>query len=303
MAKNIFLGVDGGGTKTAFLLDLDGQRFESKQKTIHPKQVSKEEFFETMKAGVGEVCKEAGISPSDIAYTFVAAPGYGQYPDTEAYIHEGIKEAVQSDRFRVDNDCVNGWAGSLNANPGINLVLGTGQIGYGVDQEGKSMRSGGWGPLLGDEGSGYYIGLKFLNIFTKMSDGRYEKTDLYQMIKDRMRINDDMEVIDKAEKMRRDEIADLSKLLGEALDKDEKYSKEILDDIATEAALVIDSIIAGLNFSGKVEVSYSGGIFNLGKILIEKIEEKSANQIKIKDPYTNPSEGSLILAKKFYNEQ
>ena len=299
MAREIYLGVDGGGTKTAFLLDVDGKRFESKQITIHPKQVTKQQFFEIMKLGVDEVCKEAGIDPEEILYTFVAAPGYGQYPDTEAYIDEGIREAIGSDRFTVANDCVNGWAGSLNAKPGINLVLGTGQIGYGVDEEGNSMRSGGWGPLLGDEASGYYIGLKLLNHFTKMSDGRSDKTILYDIIKEKLDLKDDMEIIDKAEKMKRDEIASLSRIFTKALDKEDPYCKELLEEISKEAAAVIDSIIKGLNFKEEVKVSYSGGVFNLGDRLIKRIEEKSKNKIKIEKPYTDPSEGALILAKSY----
>ncbi|WP_306484555.1 N-acetylglucosamine kinase [Anaerococcus sp.] len=299
MAREIYLGVDGGGTKTAFLLDVDGNRFESKQITIHPKQVTKQQFFEIMKLGVGDVCKEAGIDPEEILYTFVAAPGYGQYPDTEAYIDEGIREAIGSDRFTVANDCVNGWAGSLNAKPGINLVLGTGQIGYGVDEEGNSMRSGGWGPLLGDEASGYYIGLKLLNHFTKMSDGRSDKTILYDIIREKLDLKEDMEIIDKAEKMKRDEIASLSRIFTEALDKEDPYCEKLLEEISKEAAAVIDSIIKGLNFKEEVKVSYSGGVFNLGDRLINKIEEKSKNKIKIEKPYTDPSEGALILAKSY----
>lgn len=299
MAREIYLGVDGGGTKTAFLLDVDGKRFESKQITIHPKQVTKQQFFEIMKLGVGDVCRKAGIDPEEILYTFVAAPGYGQYPDTEAYIDEGIREAIDSDRFTVANDCVNGWAGSLNAKPGINLVLGTGQIGYGVDEEGNSMRSGGWGPLLGDEASGYYIGLKLLNHFTKMSDGRSDKTILYDIIREKLGLKEDMEIIDKAEKMKRDEIASLSRIFAEALDKEDPYCKELLEEISKEAAAVIDSIIKGLNFKEEVKVSYSGGVFNLGDRLIKRIEEKSKNKIKIEKPYTDPSEGALILAKAY----
>lgn len=299
MAREIYLGVDGGGTKTAFLLDVDGKRFESKQITIHPKQVTKQQFFEIMKLGVGDVCRKAGIDPEEILYTFVAAPGYGQYPDTEAYIDEGIREAIGSDRFTVANDCVNGWAGSLNAKPGINLVLGTGQIGYGVDEEGNSMRSGGWGPLLGDEASGYYIGLKLLNHFTKMSDGRSDKTILYDIIREKLDLKEDMEIIDKAEKMKRDEIASLSRIFTEALDKEDPYCKDLLEEISKEAADVIDSIIKGLNFKEEVKVSYSGGVFNLGERLINKIEEKSKNKIKIEKPYTDPSEGALILAKAY----
>lgn len=127
--------------------------------------------------------RKGGINPSDITYSFISITGYGQYPDTEEYINEGIRRFVNSDRFSIDNDCVNGWAGSLNGNPGINIVLGTGAIGYGVDINCNSMRCSGWGPLIGDEASGYWIGLKLLNLFTKMSDGRLEKDSIYDLVK------------------------------------------------------------------------------------------------------------------------
>lgn len=126
MTNEIFLGVDGWGTKTEFLLDVAGNKFESKQTTIHPKQVSKKEYF-------------------DITYSFISISGYRQYPNTEEYINEGIRRVVNSDRFSINNDCVNGWTGSLNGNPGINIVLGTGAIGHGVDINCNSMRCSGWG--------------------------------------------------------------------------------------------------------------------------------------------------------------
>ena len=102
-----------------------------------------------------------------------------------------------------------------------------------------------------------------------------------------------------AEKMRRDEIADLSKIFSEGLEKDDPYCKVLLEEISKEAAAVIDSIIKGLKFKEEVKVYYSGGVFNLGDRLINKIEEKSKNKIKIEKPYTDPSEGALILAKSY----
>ena len=105
------------------------------------------------------------------------------------------------------------------------------------------------------------------------------------------------EIIDLAENMKRDEIADLSKVFTKGLEEKDSYCESLLEEIAYESALVIDSIIKGLDFDNEVKVSYSGGVFNLGDKLISKIEEKSQNKIKILEPYTNPSEGALILAK------
>lgn len=297
MTKGIFLGVDGGGTKTAFLLDVDGERYEDKQITIHPKQVSKEEYFDIMEHGIKNVCEKANINPAQIEYTFVAAPGYGQYPDTESYIQEGIRRVLGNDNFTVENDCVNGWAGSLNAKEGINIVIGTGAIGYGRDKDGNSMRCSGWGPFLGDEASGYWIGTKLLNIFTKMSDGRIEKTKIYDLVKDKLGLKEDYEIFDVTDKMKREEIADLSKILQVTLEEDDPNAIAILDEIAEEIALVINAIIKNLNFGDTVDVSFSGGVTNLGEVLFDKIKSKVSSNVNIIDPYASPVEGSVILAK------
>lgn len=301
MTNEIFLGVDGGGTKTAFLLEVNGEKYEDKQITIHPKQVSKEDYFKIMELGVTNVCQQAGINPSEIDYTFVASPGYGQYPATEEYIHEGVRRVLGNDNFTVENDAVNGWAGSLNASPGINIVIGTGAIGFGVDQKGNTMRCSGWGPLLGDEASGYWIGLKILNLFTKMSDGRIEKTKIYDFVKEKLGINEDFEIFEVVENMRREEIASFSVILGEALNNNDPNALDILDDITDEIALTIDTIAKNLDFNGPIDVSFSGGVTNIGEALFSEIEQKVEGEVNIKMPFTTPVEGSIILAKKLHH--
>ena len=303
MTDGIFLGVDGGGTKTAFLLDVNGKKYEDKQITIHPKQVSKQEYFDIMELGINNVCKQANISPDEIDYTFVAAPGYGQYPDTEEYVHEGIRRVLGNDNFTVENDCVNGWAGSLNAKPGINIVIGTGAIGYGRDEVGNSMRCSGWGPFLGDEASGYWIGMKLLNLFTKMSDGRIEKTPIYDLVKEKLGLTEDFEIFDVTDNMRRDEIAGLSRILHQGLNENDPNALDILDEVTDEIALVIDAMTKNLNFNGPVNVSFSGGVTNIGDPLYEEIKTKVKSNVNIVKPYTSPDEGSVILAKKIFEKK
>lgn len=300
MTDEIFLGVDGGGTKTLFLLEKNGEKFESKQKTIHPKQVSKEEYFEIMEKGINEVLNKAGISPNEITYTFVASPGYGQFPETEAYTHEGIRRVLRSDKFTVANDCVNGWAGSLNAKEGINIVIGTGAIGYGRDKNGNSMICSGWGPFLGDEASGYWIGMKLLNLFTKMSDGRYIKTSIYDMVKEKLGLKKDYDILEVTANMKREEIAALSVILTKALEENDIYAYEILDQLTNEISLIIETLIKNLDFSDEVDVSFSGGVSNIGEILYQKVRSKVKSRVNIVKPFASPADGALILAKEIY---
>ncbi len=85
-------------------------------------------------------------------------------------------------RYRCGNDMVCAWAGSLGGEDGINIVAGTGSIGYG-ERRGRSARAGGWGEVFGDEGSAYWIAVQGLNVFTRMSDGRLPKGSLYAVFR------------------------------------------------------------------------------------------------------------------------
>lgn len=299
---SIFLGVDGGGTKTDYLLSVDGKHFSAKTNTIHLKQISRDEFKKNISETINHLCKEANITIDDIDFSFIAIPGFGQYPENEKFMEEFFDDFFGKEKYKMGNDSINGWSGSLNAKAGINLVLGTGSIAFGVDNKGNSNTSGGWGPLLGDEASGYFIGKNLLNLFTKMSDGRIEKTPLYEIIRDELKIKNDVEIIDITGNMKRDEIADLARLLKPALEKNDKYAKKLLDLVGYEAALTIDSLINKLEFDSTVKVSYSGGVYKLGKDLIDSIKKYVKNDVEIVKPYTTPIEGSIILAKKYYEK-
>ena len=162
------------------------------------------------------------------------------------------------------------------------------------------MRCSGWGPFLGDEASGYWIGLKLLNLFTKMSDGRIEKTKIYDMVKEKLSMEDDFEIFDITDNMRRDEIAALARILHQALNENDPYALDILDQVTDEIAMVIDAITKNLNFDGVVDVSFSGGVTNIGDPLYEEIKTKIKSNVSIVKPYTSPVDGSVILAKEIY---
>ena len=82
-----------------------------------------------------------------------------------------------------------GWAGSLGAEDGINIVAGTGSIGYG--QRGSvSARAGGWGEAFSDEGSAYWIAMQGLNAYSRMSDGRLPKGPLHTLINEALNLSE-----------------------------------------------------------------------------------------------------------------
>jgi len=158
------------------------------------------------------------------------------------------------------------------------------------------------GPLIGDEASGYWIGLELLNLFTKVSDGRLEKDSIYDLVKKNLVIKDDSEIFEILEVMKRNEIASISVILDIALEENNKNALNILDETSEEVSLIIDTIYKKLDFDTLIKVSFSGSVANIGERLMGSIKNKVEGDINIVTPYASPVEGSIILAKKLYKE-
>jgi N-acetylglucosamine kinase-like BadF-type ATPase len=263
----VFLGVDGGGTKTAFVLIDDlghvlgsargGSAYHLEHGLPHVRQV-----FED---GVAEVTARAGITAADITYAFVAIPTHGEASHEVAVLDELPAAALGHDRYRCGNDMIAGWAGSLASADGIAVVAGTGSLTYG-ERAGASSRVGGWGELFGDEGSGYWIGLEALIAFTRMSDGRLPRTALYDLVRAATGVDADLDVIDVVFtqwQRGRGRIAALSRLVVDAAGAGDPVADDVLDRAVGHLVALVETTRRNLGFppGERVPVSYSGGVF------------------------------------------
>ena len=167
----MFLGVDGGGTKTEFVcIDEDGHQLASiTTGTTYHLEVGIDEAVRRLTSGVAAICTALRCQPSDLSYVFFGLPAYGEDHAIDPRLHSACGALLASDRFTCGNDMICGWAGSLACEDGINIVAGTGSIGYG-ERLGRTARAGGWGEIFGDEGSGYWIALQGLAAFARMSE-------------------------------------------------------------------------------------------------------------------------------------
>lgn len=106
-----FLGIDGGGTKTEFLMiDESGKILGHTIKpTCHYKQTSLENFKVVIEDGVVEICNQVDISPSEIDYSFVGIPGYGEISDDVKVLESIVGEILSSKNYSCGNDSVVAW--------------------------------------------------------------------------------------------------------------------------------------------------------------------------------------------------
>lgn len=299
-----FLGIDGGGTKTAFEIIDEKGNILSLIKTSNSDyiQIGKEGFGRVIAEGALSACEKANISLSDVCFTCIGTPCFGEIASDVPDLIANAKAALQSDRVECVNDVEVAWAGSLACKPGINILAGTGSMAYGVDQKNNSLRVGGWGCFCGDEGSAYWLGKKLIELFTKQADGRLPRGKTYDIVTKKFGLTSDFDFISVVLNdldCKRDEIAKLQLLLNEAAEQGDIYAFEVYRQAASELAQLVSAIINKLDFdSGEtIKVSYSGGVFKAGELIFAPLKEYLREyDITYREPLLSPVSGAALKA-------
>ncbi|HTE18078.1 MAG TPA: BadF/BadG/BcrA/BcrD ATPase family protein [Armatimonadota bacterium] len=177
-----WVGVDAGGTHTrAMALSSEGGAAREASAaganwTVHGAVVCGSHI----EAAVAEALPE-GEQPAAVCLCIA-----GYYPpDHRADAEEWARGTWPGAAVRVEPDVLGAWCGALGGEPGLVLVAGTGSICYGRTAGGVEARAGGWGPLFGDAGSGYAVGVGCLRALADAVDGTGSATRLDERLRAR----------------------------------------------------------------------------------------------------------------------
>ena len=282
-----FLGVDGGGSKTRFLLiDERGSVLASHlEGPAYYLEIGLDALREMLTRGIQATLHGAAVPEEQLTYAFLGLPAYGEDRSLLPTLDALPAAALPHRRYRCGNDMVCGWAGALAGADGINIVAGTGSIVYG-EYQGRSARAGGWGELFSDEGSAYWLAREGLRLFSRMSDGRTPRAALYERVRKQFQLDYDLDLcaaIYGKSAAQRSEFAQLSKLVAEAAGEGDAEALALFAQAAREMAQMLDAVHAALEIPGStaVPVSCSGGLFQLGGLLLKplaaELQQRSAD--------------------------
>jgi N-acetylglucosamine kinase-like BadF-type ATPase len=300
----VFLGVDGGGTKTAFaLLTGDGGVLATAlAASCYYLGQSITLVEDVLRDGVESVCGAAGITPDRIAHAFVALPGYGEVSDDVEALNAITGRVLGHQRYGCDNDMVAGWAGSLGGVDGVNVIAGTGSMAYG-EHDGRGLRVGGWGELFDDEGSAYWIAIRGLGAFAKMSDGRLPTGPLRGHLTERLRLATDLDLVDVVLNRwqgDRAKVASLAQVVTEAAADGDEVCADILHEAGRALADLVRATIAHLGYpAGEVvPVSWSGGVFTCEAVRTAFRDHLADAPVDLRDPLLPPVLGAALHAAR-----
>jgi glucosamine kinase len=179
VASDIFIGVDGGGTKSKLRVE-DATGNLLGQAVAGPANIrlSIEGAWSSIYTALNEVFTDIGISLEDTQYHFHAGLGLAGCEIQEA-CHTFLQQAHPFKTLQLMSDAHVGCVGAHHAKDGGIIIVGTGAIGYQIYKN-KSSRVGGWGFPHDDEGSGAWLGMMAVRSTFEWLDHRAEKSPLVE---------------------------------------------------------------------------------------------------------------------------
>lgn len=295
------IGMDGGGTKTSVLLaDTDGKVLdEFTGGTINYNGGSKE-FIDSNLTNIFEVITEGGYHTGLCAAICVGAAGISNLTVKEQLL-ENIRKAGYQCPVSIVGDMDTAFAGALENQEGIILISGTGSICLGRDSKGNSYRTGGYGHLIDDVGSGYAIAREILSAVVKSSDGRKGPTLLKQLVFEYLNIGSMEELIAYvyAPGRNKKEIAELSVLIGKAAEDRDREAERIIEGCVSDLVELTVPVIR--QWKEAPVVAVSGSVLLNNDLIYDKFCEgmqKLRPGITVMKAKKTAVYGAMLLALK-----
>jgi glucosamine kinase len=300
-----YLGIDGGGTKTTCVVGDESRLLATA--TAGPSnvvRVGEVEARESLQRAVHQACAAAGITPGQVTRTCVGASG-AAHPEIVAIVR-GFLSAILSSPIDVVGDMEIAHAAAFDTDPGIIVIAGTGSIAYGRDRQGRTLRAGGWGFAIGDEGSAQWIGRTAVNAVLRASD-RSDQAAHSPL------------AVALCKEWKVDSLADLSRvansvpppnfaaLLRVVIESADDLATQVLtaagEELAELAAAVMVRLF-GKDHTDSVPVAMIGGVFRHSALVREVFYNKLRREdtrAEVNPQVVDPVEGALRMARRASN--
>lgn len=293
------MGIDGGATKTlAAVLDLETKALHlAHGGPSNEDAVGSESAVDALLGVAEQALERAGIARGDLAAAVLAVAG----TDTDAIARQ--VRAARGDEWIVVNDVVGAWATATGTQPGIGAISGTGSNVFGVGRDGQPWRAGGWGHLLGDEGSGYWLGIQSIKAALRHREASGPETALGEAIVEFFSAPSVEALAARvyAKPMTKGEIAAFATETGKLAAQGDAVARELYARGARELAEQIAAVISQTGLTGDFPVGLIGSAFKAGAVFVEPLTaavHELAPEARVAVVEMAPVGGSLLLAAR-----
>ena len=295
-----FCGLDGGGTKTALCI-LDSNKNVVKEAVFGPMNIngaSPDTVRTTIRNALVCISDTLPDGMADCAAITVGMAGISNQTSVW-FLQKTFDDCNYHGKLLLYGDQDVALNGAING-AGAVLIAGTGSVCCGRDQYGHSFRTGGYGYLIDDVGSGYAIGRDILTAVVRANDGRYPETVLSKAVFEKLNANNIRDIITwlYAPSTGKREIAEIAPLLVSAFDADDTVAIRIADQAANDLSELVFALWRKANLTGG-ELAMTGGILNHYSFIASKVTDRIQKQLPavcIHEPFHSPAYGAAMLA-------
>ena len=303
----IFLGIDGGGSKTSCLIGNEtsvlGTGTGAASNVV---RVGEARARESLATAIRQACTVANIKPSEISGVCVGLAGAARREISElvrGIVSEVISGEIKPGQIKVVGDTVIALEAAFGSGPGVIVIAGTGSIAYGRNREGRTGRAGGWGFAISDEGSGHWIGRTAVAAaIGAWDENPGENVRLIQTLLRFWHLETVEQLVPAANATPPPDFAALFPFVLFLADSGDRIAHDVLTQAGAQLASLA-GILLGRLFpnSGAVPVAMSGGVFAssalVRQVFYNSLRSEHPNAV-VNPSVIEPVRGALELARK-----
>lgn len=299
-----FLGIDGGGTKTTCAVGDESRVLATA--TAGPSnivRVGEAQTRESLQMAVRQACAAAGITASQIAGTCAGGSGAGR-PELAEVVRSMLAEILPAP-ILVMGDMQTALEAAFDTGAGMVVNAGTGSFAYGRNSRGETLRAGGWGFAIGDEGSAHWIGREAVRAVLQESERgddakAFIETSLVQGLFKAWGVRS---FLDLARAGNSVPPPDFAKLFPAVVASKDEIARNVLRDAGRELARLGEVVLHKLFGAEEtaVPVAMTGGVFRHAELVREVFYNelrKIDARAQVKTEVVDPVEGALRMARR-----
>jgi glucosamine kinase len=295
----VVAGVDGGGSKTrTHVADETGRVLGTADGPASAVRAGgAEHSADVIAAGVRDALADAGIADARVQALVVGVAGAGREAERSALTH-ALQARGVAEELRVVPDATVALDDAFGEGPGVLLIAGTGSVAFARGPDGTFARAGGWGPVLGDEGSGAWIGRRALNAAVASADGREPETALLNALLTAVEADDPSALIPWAARATPTDFAALAPVVLRVAAAGDGRATSLLTLAVEELVLHVRTLARSLFVDERaaIPVALAGGLLARGSGLRRRLEQRLRTAVpgaQVRQEAVEPARGAV----------
>lgn len=300
------LGLDGGGSRTVALIANEKGRVlgrgESGPATQHTAGLAR--AAEAIRSATYQALDDAGLMVQALHAACFALVGADHTIDRQV-MASVIASLGLKCPITLEHDATAALAGATGGRPGAIIIADTGAMAYGEDATGQRARADGYGPIVGDTGSGYDVGRKALMAALRHEDGRGPATLLTERITRRFMLGSMTDILNLVHgnpaPLQRQDIAAIAPKVIQCAQEGDRVALDLVRTAGQELGAAVSAVLARLSWPTEepIPVAGLGSMFEAGPLLVDPMQQViHANEPRamLVKPQHTPSYGAVLLA-------